>query len=120
MDDPDAAEPKPFVHWVLFDIPGDATGIREGLGTDPVLQEPENAKQGVNSRGQIGYFGPRPPLEDPAHNYHLQVFALDLAELPVNPGAKREEVLAAIDGHVLAKGEIVGQYERPGMEKPLD
>lgn len=120
VDDPDAAEPKPFVHWVLFDISGDATGISEGLGTDPVLRKPEDAKQGVNSRGQIGYMGPRPPLGDPTHNYHFQVFALDLAKLPVDPGAKREEVLAAIEGHVLAKGEVVGTYERPGQEKPLN
>ncbi|QQR40956.1 YbhB/YbcL family Raf kinase inhibitor-like protein [Devosia rhizoryzae] len=120
VDDPDAAEPKPFVHWVLFDIPGDATGIDEGLGTDPVLQKPEMAKQGVNSRGQIGYMGPRPPLGDPAHNYHFQVFALDIAELPVEPGAKREDVLAAMEGHVLAEGEIIGTYERPGSEKPLN
>jgi Raf kinase inhibitor-like YbhB/YbcL family protein len=120
VDDPDAAEPTPFVHWVLFDIPADATGIDEGLGTDPVLQKPEEAKQGVNSRGQIGYMGPRPPLGDPAHNYHFQVFALDLAELPVDPGATREDVLAAIEGHVLAAGETIGTYERPGPEAPLN
>lgn len=120
VDDPDAAEPKPFVHWVLFDVPGDATGIGEGLGSDPVLQKPENAKQGVNSAGKIGYMGPRPPLEDPAHNYHFQVFALNLSQVPVDPGATREDVLAAIEGHVIAKGEIVGTYERPGPEKPIN
>jgi Raf kinase inhibitor-like YbhB/YbcL family protein len=120
VDDPNAGEPKPFVHWVLFDIPGDASGIREGLATDPVLQEPKNAKQGVNSRGQIGYLGPRPPLGDPAHNYHFQVFATDLAQLPVDPGAKREDVLAAIEGHVLAEGEVVGLYERSGQEAPVN
>ncbi|PXA99195.1 YbhB/YbcL family Raf kinase inhibitor-like protein [Nostoc sp. 3335mG] len=120
VDDPDAAEPKPFVHWVLFDIPPDLTGLDEGLGTDPVLQKPEGAKQGTNSRGQIGYIGPRPPLGDPAHHYHFQVFALDLAELPVDPGARREDVLEAMEGHVLAKGEVVGTYERPGAEKPLN
>lgn len=120
VDDPDAAEPKPFVHWVLFDVPADATGIEEGLSTEATLQKPEGAKQGTNSRGQIGYFGPRPPLGDPAHNYHFQVFALDLAELPVDPGATREDVLAALEGHVLAEGEVVGTYERPGPEAPLN
>ncbi|MDF2798141.1 MAG: hypothetical protein K0R85_885 [Devosia sp.] len=118
MDDPDADEPKPFVHWVLFDIPADVTTLREGINTDPVLQDPEGAKQGSNSRGQTGYYGPRPPLDDPAHNYHFQVFALDLAELPVELGAKREDVLAAMEGHVLAKGEVVGTYQRPAEEKP--
>ncbi|WEK03669.1 MAG: YbhB/YbcL family Raf kinase inhibitor-like protein [Candidatus Devosia phytovorans] len=119
-DDPDAVEPKPFVHWVLFDIPGDATGVGEGLAADPVLQKPENAKHGTNSAGKLGYMGPRPPLEDPAHNYHFQVFALDLSQLPVDPGATREDVLAAIEGHVIAKGEVVGTYERPGPEKPIN
>ncbi|SEP80944.1 Raf kinase inhibitor-like protein, YbhB/YbcL family [Devosia sp. YR412] len=119
-DDPDAAEPKPFVHWVLYDIPGDATGISEGLSTDAVLQQPEGAKQGSNSKGQTGYMGPRPPLGDPAHHYHFQVFALDLAQLPVDPGATRDEVLAAIEGHVIAKGELVGTYQRPGAEKPIN
>lgn len=85
-----------------------------------MLQEPKGAKQGVNSRGQIGYMGPRPPLGDPAHHYYFQVFALDLAELPVEPGAKREDVLAAMEGHVLAKGEVVGLYERPGPEQPVN
>ena len=64
--------------------------------------------------------GPRPPLEDPAHNYHFQVFALDLSQLPVDPGATREDVLAAIEDHVIAKGEVVGTYERPGPEKPIN
>ena len=119
-DDPDAAEPKPFVHWILYDIPGTQTELREGLSTDPVLQEPMDAKQGTNSRGQIGYFGPRPPLEDPAHHYHFQVFALDVANLDVDPGAKREDVLAAMEDHVLAKGEIVGLYQRPAPERPAN
>lgn len=112
-DDPDAAEPKPFVHWVIYDIPASENGLREGLPTDPVLQEPKGAKQGTNSKGQTGYLGPRPPLGDPAHHYHFQVFALDVETLGIDPGKTREAVLAAMDGHVLAKGEIVGLYQRP-------
>ncbi len=120
-DDPDAAEPKPFVHWVIYDIPGAATGLREGLPTDPVLQDPKGAKQGTNSKGQTGYLGPRPPLGDPAHHYHFQVFALDVETLGIDPGKTREEVLAAMEGHVLAEGEIVGLYERPREgERPIN
>ncbi len=120
VDDPDAAEPKPFVHWVIYDIPGGDTGLREGLPTDPVLQLPDEAKQGKNSRGQIGYFGPRPPLGDAAHSYHFQVFAIDIPTLGLQPGASRAEVLEAMDGHVLGAGEVVGTYERPGPEAPLN
>lgn len=112
-DDPDAAEPKPFVHWVIYDIPASEAGLREGLPTDPVLQDPKGTKQGVNSKGQTGYLGPRPPLGDPAHHYHFQVFALDVDSLGLDPGKTRAEVLGAMEGHVLAEGEIVGLYERP-------
>jgi len=118
-DDPDAAAPKPFVHWVGFDIPADTTMLREGLPTEPSLTDPKGMKQGTNSRGSTGYFGPRPPLGDPAHHYHFQVFALDIAQLPVDPGATRDQVLAAIEGHVLAKGQIVGLYERPEPKEPV-
>ena len=117
-DDPDAKMPKPFTHWVAFDIPAEVTELREGVPTDPSVTEPMGMKQGSNSRGSIGYYGPRPPAGDPAHHYHFQVFATDLDKLPVDPGATRDEVLTALKGHVLAKGEIVGTYARPADEKP--
>ena len=120
VDDPDAAEPKPFTHWVAFDIPANLTELREGLPTDPVLQDPKGMKQGPNSRGQTGYMGPRPPLGDPAHHYHFQLFALDIADLGLEPGATRDAVLKAMEGHVLGEGELVGLYERPAPEKPLN
>ena len=65
--------------------------------------------QGRNTRGSLGYFGPRPPVGDAPHHYHFQVFALD-AVLPLGFGADRDQLLKAIQGHVLAKGEIVGRY----------
>ena len=118
VDDPDAPRPRPFTHWIVFDLPADVTDLREGLPTDPVLTSPEGTRQGTNSTGAVGYFGPRPPVGDPAHHYHFQVFASDLATLPVEPGASREKVLAALEGHVLAKGEVVGLFARPAPDKP--
>lgn len=114
MDDPDAKKPKPFVHWIVYDLPADVASLREGLPTDPTLPDPKGAKQGTNSLGATGYFGPKPPVEDPAHNYHFQLFALDVSSLGLDPGAKREDVLAAMEGHVLAEGEIVGKFKRGG------
>ena len=111
MDDPDAAEPKPFVHWLAYDIPAAVLALREGLPTEPVLTVPE-MKQGTNSSGSTGYTGPKPPVDDPAHHYHLQVFALDVDSLGLDPAAKREAVLEAMQGKVLAAGEIVGTFER--------
>ncbi|AJE47118.1 YbhB/YbcL family Raf kinase inhibitor-like protein [Celeribacter indicus] len=116
-EDPDAAEPKPFVHWIVYDIPADTTSLAEGRPTAPVLPDPEGAKQGTNSRGQIGYHGPRPPREDGPHSYHFQIFALDVDQLGPEPGATREEVLSAMEGHVIAAGELTGSYERPAPEE---
>ena len=110
MEDPDAKRVKPFVHWVAYDIPADSTGLPLGLPALPRLEVPvAGMLQGQNGRGTVGYFGPRPPVGDPPHHYHFQVFALD-AKLGLEPGAKREEVLAAMAGHVLAKGEMVATY----------
>lgn len=111
MDDPDAAEPKPFTHWIVYGIPAGLTGLREGLPTEPILQEPKGVMQGTNSRGSTGYVGPKPPAGDPPHHYHLQVFALDTMPA-LEPGATRAALLAAIEGHVLAAGEVVGTFAR--------
>jgi Raf kinase inhibitor-like YbhB/YbcL family protein len=113
MEDPDAAMPKPFVHWVAWNIPADVTELREALPEQDLLTDPAGLRQGVTSRGTIGYLGPRPPAEDPEHVYHVQVFALDrVLELPIT-GADRDQVLAAASGHVLARGALTGRFARP-------
>ena len=111
LEDPDARSPKPFVHWVAYNIPGDRTSLPEGLQDQATLAEPKGLLQGKTSQGEVGYFGPRPPVGDPPHHYHFQVFALDTT-LDVPPGAERDDVLSAMDGHVLAAGELVGTYEQ--------
>ncbi|MES2830537.1 MAG: YbhB/YbcL family Raf kinase inhibitor-like protein [Pseudomonadota bacterium] len=110
MEDPDA-EPKPFVHWLAWNIPGNVTSLPEGLQEQARLTEPEGVLQGSNTRGTVGYYGPRPPPGDKAHRYHIQVLALDL--MPNVPfGSQREQLMTAIKGHVLAKGELVGSYKK--------
>lgn len=115
MEDPDAKPQLPFVHWLAWNIPANVTSLPEGLQEQPRLTEPEGVLQGRTSRGSIGYYGPRPPVGDPAHHYHVQVYALD-ALMPVPFGADRDQLLAAFGGHVLAKGEIVGKFAQ--MIKP--
>jgi Raf kinase inhibitor-like YbhB/YbcL family protein len=116
MEDPDAAMPKPFVHWVAWNIPGSETSLREGLPEQDLLTEPEGLRQGVNSRGTVGYLGPRPPAGDPPHVYHVQVFALDrVLDMPLS-GADRGQVLAAAKGHVLAAGELTASFARPDAQ----
>lgn len=80
------------------------------------MTAPEGLLQGNGSRGSAGYYGPHPPVGDPPHHYHFQLFALD-AVLTLPPGANREQLLDAIKGHVLAKGELVGSYRQ--LVKPL-
>ena len=111
-EDPDAKEPKPFVHWLAYDIPAGVTALREGLPTEASLPDPQGLKQGANSMGSTGYTGPKPPVPDGPHHYHFQVFALDVPSLDLPPAADRAAVLAAMQGHVLAAGDITGTFDR--------
>ena len=69
-------------------------------------------RQGGNSMGTVGFKGPRPPAGDDAHHYHLELFALD-RKLTLHVGASRDDVLNAMQGHVLASGELTGLFARP-------
>ncbi len=109
MEDPDARPITPFVHWVAWNIPGDVTSLPEALQEQMRLTRPEGMLQGRTSRGSTGYFGPKPPVGDPPHHYHFQLFALDTM-LDLLPGSDRDQVLAAAQGHVIARGELVGTY----------
>lgn len=117
MEDPDAAiTPLPVVHWVAWNIPADTLELREGLPPAEGLNEPMGMRQGANSLGRPGFFGSKPPAGDPPHRYFYQVFALD-RKLDLPPGASRQEVLAAAQGHVLAAGVFHGTFARPAEPK---
>jgi Raf kinase inhibitor-like YbhB/YbcL family protein len=108
-DDPDAPTPEPWVHWIIYKLPGDATGLPENVPTTEKLSAPAGAVQGKNSWGRIGYGGPSPPPG--LHHYHFKLYALD-APLDLASGADKKRLLAAMKGHVLAEAEVVGTYER--------
>jgi Raf kinase inhibitor-like YbhB/YbcL family protein len=110
VEDPAAQEPRPFVHWVLFDLPPSITSLPEAVPGTPRLPEFGGALQGRNSRGTIGYFGPRPPKGDPAHEYHFQVFAVD-SMLNVDPASAPGVVLSAMKGRVVGRGELTGTFQ---------
>jgi hypothetical protein len=100
-EDPDAPSGS-FVHWVGW-------GIDPGAGR---LGEGEfSPGEGRNDFGNTGYDGPGPPPGHGPHRYFFRVYALD-AEPGLEPGASRDELAAAIEGHVLAAGELIGTYER--------
>ena len=115
-EDPDAQAPKPFLHWSLYNLPITVTQLEEGIPGLPRLPELGGALQGRSSRGNTGYMGPRPPKGDRPHHYHFQVFALD-APLTLDPNASREQVLAAMTGHVVAGGETIGVFAAPPSAK---
>ena len=102
-DDPDAPTQKPFVHWVVYEIPANRTRLPEG-GT-------EGALEGINDFGGTGYDGCMPPQGHGVHHYHFKVYALD-TKLDAPAGLSKDELLAAMEGHILDEGELIGTYER--------
>ena len=116
-DDPKVVEigmmPEPFVHWVVYNIPGSASGLPSGMPADAQvsLAGLEGTINGLNGTRRSGYFGPRPPVNGQLHAYHFRVYALD-SDLGLEAGLNKAQLLEAIDGHVLATGMLMGHYER--------
>ena len=110
VDDPDAPDPKApkmtYVHWVLFDLPPDTTEIVEGM-----VALPPRTKSGLNDWKRTGYGGPCPPIG--RHRYFFKLYALD-ARLEGLSAATKADVVAAMQGHVLAEAQIVGTYQKAG------
>jgi Raf kinase inhibitor-like YbhB/YbcL family protein len=101
VHDPDAPSGD-FIHWVAWNIDPEAGGFEEG-GAAPA--------EGTNGFGRQGYAGPCPPPGHGSHRYFFHLFALD-AEPDLTPGADRDQLAAAIEGHVLGEARLVGTYER--------
>ena len=114
FDDPDVMfGGQTFVHWVIYKIPGTATGLPGELPMGITLSEPKElagAIQGPSGFRQTGYRGPAPPPGKP-HHYTFTVYALD-AELPLEPGLNCNQLMEAIKGHVIGQGALVALYER--------
>jgi len=97
-----------FVHWVIYNIPPDKRRLQRGLPPSPQLSG--GTLQGSNDFGKIGYGGPAPP-RGPAHRYFFTLYALD-SMLDMAPGATCDQLVDAMEGHVLAEGELIGRYSR--------
>jgi Raf kinase inhibitor-like YbhB/YbcL family protein len=102
VEDPDAPFPRPFVHWLLYDLEP-TVSVLDGIGFV--------GREGKNSLMKIGFTPAAPPPGHGAHRYHFQLFALD-KKLDLEPGAGRSALIEAMRGHVVAWGELVGTYER--------
>jgi Raf kinase inhibitor-like YbhB/YbcL family protein len=112
VEDPDAPREKPFVHWMIWDIHGEVTALPEGLPNAEFLATPQGGGQGGNDLGGYGWFGPRPPAGHGLHRYYFQVFALD-DFLAMGPDTPLVDLLNALKGHTIAKGEMMATYEAP-------
>jgi Raf kinase inhibitor-like YbhB/YbcL family protein len=108
MTDPDAPGGS-FTHWLVYDLPTDMTALPEGVPEHQDL--PPGAESGLNSFGKKGYNGPCPPRGDDPHRYVFHVYALD-TRLALPPRAPGEAFERAVQGHVLAEGQLTGIYAR--------
>lgn len=102
VEDPDAPSPEPFCHWLVWGLAPQAGKLLEG-------EAPPRA--GKNSFGNSEWLPPDPPTSHGPHDYVFQIFALDLP-LALMPGAGRSDLVAAMEGHVLAAAVITGTYQR--------
>jgi hypothetical protein len=103
VDDPDAVDPagKVWDHWVVWNLPAEATTIPADWDASG------DAAEGVNDYGETGYGGPNPP--DGEHTYRFVAYALDTRlDLPV--GATKADLESAMEGHVLAEDSLEGTY----------
>ncbi len=114
LTDPDVPMPNGFVHWVIYNIPGTATGLPENIPSDtPVLTGSAaiaGTTQGVMGMRNPGYFGPRPPAGAGVHHYVFSLYALD-TDLELASGLAREAVMLAIEGHIIGEGQVTGIFE---------
>ena len=106
-DDPDAPVGT-WTHWVLFDLPPQTNTLPESLPKADKV--PSGGSQGRNDFRKIGYGGPCPPAGK-VHRYFFKLYALDRV-LDLKPGASKSEVEQAMQGHILAKAELMGTYQR--------
>jgi Raf kinase inhibitor-like YbhB/YbcL family protein len=105
-DDPDAPMGT-WVHWILWNLPADTKELAENVPADEIL--PNGARQGTTDFGKIGYGGPCPPSG--THRYFFKIYALD-TELDLAAGARKAELVKAMEGHILGQGQLIGKYKR--------
>jgi Raf kinase inhibitor-like YbhB/YbcL family protein len=112
VEDPDAPDPKKperiFVHWVLYDLPASSPGLPEGARAQNL---PAGAREGQNGWNRQGYGGPCPPVG--RHRYFFKAYALDTL-LGDRGALTKQQLLDAMQGHVVAEAELVGTYQRRG------
>ena len=115
VDDPDAPDPAApkmtYVHWVLYNLPATVNGLPEGVTSAGL---PKGTREGLNDWKRTGYGGPCPPIG--RHRYFHKLYALDVT-LPELGTPTKLALEAAMQGHVLAKAELMGTYQKKGSTR---
>jgi Raf kinase inhibitor-like YbhB/YbcL family protein len=110
VDDPDAPDPaapqRTWVHWVLYNMPADTSGLPQGVAPQEL---PAGTEEGLNDWQRTGYGGPCPPVG--RHRYFFKLYALD-TELTGLLKPSKAEVEAAMEGHVIAEAQLIGTYQK--------
>ena len=115
-----------WVHWVIYDIPGSATSMPEGIATTTSVLT-DGTTQGTNDKKLIGYYGPCPPVVwynrqshqfqqnmFDVHKHFFRLYALDV-KLGLSPGLTKDELLKAMKGHILAQSDTHGEFMPPKL-----
>lgn len=106
LDDPDVPSGT-YVHWVVYNIPATSHSLPEAISGRPKLDD--GSLQGSNSSAGTGYTGPCPPSG--THHYHFKLYTLD-SVLGLSSGATKDQLLKAMQGHILAQAELVGTFRK--------
>jgi Raf kinase inhibitor-like YbhB/YbcL family protein len=111
VDDPDAPAGT-WTHWVVYNIPAALAGLDEAASGKPGAKFPDPAvHEGKNSAGKVNYHGPMPPPGHGTHHYYFTLYALD-KKLTLDKAAPKSALEKAMQVHILAKGQLMGTYER--------
>jgi Raf kinase inhibitor-like YbhB/YbcL family protein len=105
-DDPDAPIGT-FVHWVVYNLPPDVRELKKNFPDDETL--PDDTRQGINDFGRTNYGGPCPPSG--THRYYFKIYAMD-KKIDMTSIADKDSLLKAMEGHILAAGQLMGKYKR--------
>jgi Raf kinase inhibitor-like YbhB/YbcL family protein len=106
VDDPDAPG-KTWVHWVAFNLPASVRALPENVPAQENING--GGKQGKNDFKKVGYGGPCPPSG--THRYYFKLYALD-TDLALDSTATKDQLLKAMEGHVLGEGQLMGKYQK--------
>ena len=112
VEDPDAPSAKsprsegPWVHWIVFNIPAETTELKENVSVSAL-----GAVQGMTDSKKAAFHGACPPKGSGMHRYFFKLYALD-TKLDLKAGATKQQLLNAMQGHILAQAELMGTYKR--------